>query len=175
MIVDLTKLENSQIEFDLSIGPDKIDFESEFVSGNRDVGFKGTLDNREHWTLVEGEINAQLDIACSRCLEKVETPVTLDFESAFITMANLTEENEIELEVQALDVSIFEGNKIDLAEVAREQILLALPAQVLCKDDCKGLCTECGANKNLKSCKCDESSVDSRWSALDKLKIDKDE
>ena len=98
----------------------------------------------------------------------------IDFETAFIGHDSLTGEQEIELEVKGFDVSIFEGNEIDLGEVAKEQIVLSLPGQIFCREDCKGLCPECGVNKNLKSCTCEETAVGSRWSALSEIKIDKD-
>jgi uncharacterized protein len=52
----------------------------------------------------------------------------------------------------------------------REQILLNLPEQVFCKEDCKGLCQKCGANRNLIDCKCDSDETDPRWAALKNLK-----
>ncbi len=171
MIVDLTKIENSQIEFDLAIEPEDIEFENEFARSQKEIAFKGKLDNREAWAIVEGDILAELELACSRCLGWVTRSFEIEVETAFVTAENFTEEREIELEVEGLDVSIFEGNKIDLGEVAQEQLLLSIPPQILCKEDCKGLCLECGKNKNLEGCKCDEAEEDSRWSALKKLKI----
>ncbi len=172
MIVDVTKLENSQIEIDLSIKPEEIDMESEFVTAKQAVEFDGKLDNQENWTLIGGNIRAELEVACGRCVEPVDNPVDLQFETAFIRAENFTEERETELEVKGLDVSLFEGNEINLVEVAQEQIVTSLPPQVLCKEDCKGLCTECGANKNLRACKCGEAEVDSRWAALKDIKKD---
>ena len=174
MIVDLTKLENSEIKFDLSIKPGEIEFENEFVSTENDVQFNGKLSNPSAWALIEGEIKAGLKIACGRCLDPVDSSVDFDFETAFITPERFTEENETELEVQGLEVSVFEGHKIDLVEVAQEQVMLSIPSQTFCREDCKGLCTECGANKNLKSCKCEENVIDSRWSALSDIKTKKD-
>lgn len=169
MIVDLAKIENSQIEFELAIKPEDIDLESEFVRSKKEITFKGKIDNRESQAVVEGDVSAELELACSRCLGWVTKGFEIKVETAFITAENFTEEREIELE--GLDVSIFEGNEIDLVEVAQEQVLVSIPPQILCKEDCKGLCLECGQNKNLEGCKCDEVEVDSRWSELEKLKI----
>jgi uncharacterized protein len=60
--------------------------------------------------------------------------------------------------------------ELDLTELAREQILLNLPSQVFCREDCQGLCQKCGANLNLIDCSCEESEVDPRWAALRNLK-----
>ncbi|MEZ5344674.1 MAG: DUF177 domain-containing protein [Pyrinomonadaceae bacterium] len=171
MIVDLTKIENSQIEFELEIKPEEIDFENEFARSQKEITFSGKLDNREVWAVVEGVIRAELELACSRCLSWVTKSFEIPMESAFITAENFTEDREVELEVEGLEVTLFEGNKIDLVEVAEEQILLAIPPQILCKEDCRGLCIKCGLNKNSGGCKCDDEEIDSRWSALKKLKI----
>jgi uncharacterized protein len=69
-----------------------------------------------------------------------------------------------------LDVSIYDGEKIDLTDLVREQILLDLPTQILCQEDCKGLCQKCGANLNEVNCNCEENEIDPRWSALKNLK-----
>ncbi len=174
MIVDLTKLENSQIEFELSIKPDEIEFDNEFVSAKEDVKFDGKLSNQAAWALIEGEISTKLDIACGRCLESVKTPVNFEFEAAFINAKRLTDDVDMELEAEGLDVSILVGHKIDLVDVAQERVMLSIPSQTLCKQDCKGLCPECGANKNSKACNCDEKAIDSRWSALSEIKHKKD-
>jgi uncharacterized protein len=54
--------------------------------------------------------------------------------------------------------------------VLREQVLLSLPVRTLCKPDCKGLCSHCGANRNLQPCSCDEGTNDPRWEALTGLR-----
>jgi uncharacterized protein len=69
-----------------------------------------------------------------------------------------------------LEIAILESNNIDVAELVREQILLNLPEQVFCAEDCKGLCPQCGANRNLIDCKCEEKEIDPRWAALKNLK-----
>jgi uncharacterized protein len=68
-----------------------------------------------------------------------------------------------------LDVAVYEGDKIDLGELVREQIILNQPEQVFCREDCKGLCEKCGANRNLIDCKCEEKEIDPRWAALKNL------
>jgi uncharacterized protein len=61
------------------------------------------------------------------------------------------------------------GGSIDLSEVIREQMILAIPEVVLCKEDCEGLCDKCGKNLNLLNCKCKEDEIDPRWAALKNL------
>src|SRR5215213_1252628 len=77
---------------------------------------------------------------------------------------------EVELQAEDLILSAYEGDAVDLDELVREQILLALPSRHLCREDCKGLCQRCGANLNNGPCSCEQGEVDPRWAALADLK-----
>ena len=61
----------------------------------------------------------------------------------------------------------------DLAPFFREEIALAVPVQILCKEDCRGLCPSCGANLNLAPCNCVQKTGDPRLAVLRQLKLDK--
>lgn len=170
MRVDLTKLEDSRTSFNFTLKPSEIDLEDEELKLIDDVKIEGKLTKHIAQTDVEGEISTQIEIDCSRCLNKVESFLDFPFSAAFVTPENYTEQTEKELDLAELEVSIIENEEIDLNELAREQILLAVPSQVLCTDDCKGLCRVCGANKNLIDCKCEEKEIDPRWAALKNFK-----
>lgn len=175
MIIDLLKLGENRREFALEIDPGEIDLESEHVELTDRVRFRGTLDNRPERVEIEGRIEAAVSIACDRCLREVPRDLSFEFRNAFITPEEYTEEQETELEIEDMDVSIFQGGSLDLREIAREQLLLALPGQVLCEEDCRGLCGRCGANRNLVDCNCAEEETDPRWSALKDLKIENED
>jgi uncharacterized protein len=68
------------------------------------------------------------------------------------------------------EIGYYEGDGLLLEDVLREQILLALPAKILCKEDCKGLCPECGRNRNTDPCDCAATSVDPRWASLQTIR-----
>ena len=65
------------------------------------------------------------------------------------------------------------GVEIDVDEIVREQILLAVPARVLCVEDCKGICATCGTDLNAGDCNCESQDVDPRWAALKSLRTNK--
>ena len=71
----------------------------------------------------------------------------------------------------ALGLAEYRDEKIDLGEVVREQLYLALPMKPLCQEDCKGLCPVCGVNRNRETCSCQQEWVDPRMAALAELKI----
>ncbi|HEY8559886.1 MAG TPA: DUF177 domain-containing protein [Pyrinomonadaceae bacterium] len=171
MIIDLITLENSPREFDFELAPEQID-----LDGDEEARLKtparvtGKLTRRIAQTDVEGTIDAELEIECTRCLQKIDKKFEIPFRAAFVAPENYTQAKEAELNAEDLDVSVLEGNEIDLKELVREQILLNLPEQIFCREDCQGLCEKCGANRNLINCNCLEEEVDPRWAALKNLK-----
>lgn len=167
MIVDLTQIGDSVFPFEFSAKPN---LEDDSASINDAVNVKGNLRRGIVQTDIEGTINGCIDFDCSRCLGEVKVLMKIPFKAAFVTPEYFTEAKEAELNTEDLDVSVLEGNEIDLTELVREQILLNLPEQVFCSPDCKGLCAKCGANRNLIDCKCEEKEIDPRWSALKNLK-----
>jgi len=66
------------------------------------------------------------------------------------------------------DAYVLADDILDLEPLARDAVLLELPLAPLCKEDCLGLCPQCGANLNLETCSC-APPADPRWSALDVL------
>ena len=170
MIIDLITLENSPKEFNFKVSPEEIDLSSENAKLKNAATVKGILTKHIVQTDVEGTIETEIEIDCTRCLQNIERKFEIKFEAAFVTPENFTEAKEAELNAEDLDVSVLEGNEIDLTELVREQILLNLPEQVFCREDCKGLCEKCGANRNLIDCKCEEKEIDPRWAALKNLK-----
>lgn len=169
MIIDLTRPWQSPLEFDVDVDAGEIDLESENVRLAGDVSVKGTATRHIVQTDVAGTIRSEIDIDCTRCLEPVREKLEIPFTASYISPENYTEEKEVEVKDYDLDIAVSEDNRIDIKELAREQILLNLPEQVLCKEDCKGLCAKCGANRNLINCNCDERETDPRWAALGNL------
>ncbi|MFH1768388.1 MAG: DUF177 domain-containing protein [Candidatus Omnitrophota bacterium] len=84
--------------------------------------------------LAEGKVFARRLITCSRCLEDVEQKVNHDFKLSYCA-ENL-------------------GTYLTIDKEVREEILLNFPMKVLCRPDCKGICSGCGVNLNYQSCSC---------------------
>jgi uncharacterized protein len=170
MIIDLITLRESPFDFEISLAPEEIELDSDEAKLKNAAQVKGILTRHIAQIDVEGTIFAPLEIDCSRCLLAIDKDLEVNFHAVFVTPENFTETKEAELNAGDLDVSVLEGNEINISELVREQILLNLPEQVFCQENCKGLCEKCGANRNLIDCKCIEKEVDPRWSALKNLK-----
>jgi len=114
---------------------------------------------------VNGDIRLSLESPCSRCLEPVkielDTPVSLV----------LSPGDKLSGEDDDLDHETYQGDEIDLSNYIMEQVAISLPVKVVCSEDCKGLCSNCGNNLNLEMCACDGEHVDPRFAVLKNLKI----
>lgn len=119
---------------------------------------------------VTGQLTATLEGMCDRCLAVVEIPVAQQFELCYLPEDPLAgTSGETEVQGRDLDVAICRDDEIDLDELVLEQLELALPTRLLCREDCRGLCDQCGTNLNEMQCAC-EPPLDPRWQALADLK-----
>ncbi len=120
---------------------------------------------------LHGELSAEVETSCGRCLKPVRLPINGKFKERFVSSVNWRSEEQHELKTEDLNLAVFNGETLDIDELVREQILLEVPGHVLCREDCQGLCPICGVDKNLESCRCEEKRVDSRWQKLKELQI----
>jgi uncharacterized protein len=122
--------------------------------------------------LVTGTAQATLAGECARCLEPIEDTITVDLQELFVydDPHHAVRENELDDEVSRL-----EGDLIDLEPLLRDAVVLALPFQPLCRDDCPGLCIDCGARLADDPDHRHEAPVDPRWAALGNVAVDPEE
>jgi uncharacterized protein len=121
-----------------------------------------------------GTVKTELELVCSRCLEPFKLPVDREFDLRFLpagTAAPETDVDDEEIEVEDDDVSLtfYRDEQIDLNELLREQFYLAMPMKPLCSNDCKGICPQCGTNRNTAPCDCNPRWEDDRLAGLKNL------
>jgi uncharacterized protein len=80
-------------------------------------------------------------------------------------------EEEVGLTPEEMDHLYFEGPEVELDQYFREEVALEIPIQILCREDCRGLCPRCGVNWNRESCACAKSEGEPRLDILRNLKI----
>ncbi len=118
------------------------------------------LESVNEGIVVTGHVRAPWRGECRRCLKGVAG-------EADATLLEVFEPEPVEGETRRL-----EGTTIDLEPVAREAVLLELPLAPLCTEACRGLCDQCGADRNADPAHAHEAPGDPRWSALDALRFD---
>jgi uncharacterized protein len=137
--------------------------------------FRGRLsrDGEGDDAFLRGNIRGALTCACARCLEPARLPLDLPVNIAFVARAQEKDQDD-EDEDEDVDVAPFDGDEIDVGPQIREQILLAVPINPLCRETCAGLCPFCGGNRNLVPCDCASRQETPRTplgAALGKLKM----
>lgn len=167
MIVDLNSF-GREFDIDTLLAAAEIDLDVPNAKVISDVSVLGRLTKHSHSIGLSGEIKTKIEIDCDRCLEPIESPVSIDMDLEFVGLRDFAKDANLEVASDDLKVDLAEDT-IDLAEIAREQILLDLPQQFFCSEGCKGLCAKCGANLNLTDCNCIEQEIDPRWAALKNL------
>ncbi|MGI8522072.1 MAG: YceD family protein [Nocardioides sp.] len=115
--------------------------------------------------LVTGTAQAGLDGKCARCLGPISDEIEVRFQELFV-YDDLGVDSDEELEV-----SMLQDDLVDLEPLLRDAVVLALPFQPLCEDDCPGLCTECGARLADDPHHAHEEPVDPRWEGLTRLDL----
>ncbi len=144
--------------------PDDLGVELIGVPVGSEIDLDLRLESVMEGVLVSGTATATLEGECGRCLEPVTDSLTVDLQELFAYPESTTEATADDEET-----SVMEGDHLDLEPVLRDAIVLALPLTPLCRDDCAGLCADCG--ERLDSLPEDHSHElpDARWSALQDL------
>lgn len=167
-VVQLNSLEggpNERKKFARASVIEEIETSVARVPGDAPVSFEGSVD----WidggrVVISGTASVPWVGECRRCLTDASGMVVADVREIF-------EPEPTEGETYGL-----KGDVVDLEPMLREAIVLEFPiAPVVCTDDCKGLCPECGVNRNEVTCDCDTEVKDVRWAALENIKFEEDE
>lgn len=114
--------------------------------------------------LVTGTAHASLDGECVRCLEPITDEVEVRFQELYVYEDHAIPGQEDD------EASVLQDDLVDLEPVLRDAVVLALPFQPLCQDDCPGLCPDCGARLADDPDHGHDAPVDPRWAALAEIK-----
>ena len=138
-----------------------------------DVGLVGRIEPLEDGSFrLHGTFRTTVGVQCVRCLGAasfaIEEPLELVYAPSISNVARAGREEQA-LDDRELSVSYFTDDRIDLLQLTREQVTLALPMKPLCREDCRGLCPECGADWNTVECSCERETMDPRMAKLKAL------
>jgi uncharacterized protein len=127
---------------------------------------KVTLTRTDRGILVEGVLNTEVELACSRCLKQFRCPLTLNIEEEYFPTVDVVSGAPLTIPDEFGCFTIDENHELDLTEAVHQYALLAVPMKPLCRPDCAGLCPVCGQNLNLGQCQCPPPEADPRWAKL---------
>lgn len=127
--------------------------------------------DKESVIRVRGDVSVPLSTVCARCLGTLSVAVGGPIDvSLFPAGSEPMPDEDGELESHDMGVATYEGDAIDLGEIVHDEVMLQLPMSPLCREACAGLCSGCGANRNVAECEC-AGPVDPRLAALQGLKL----
>lgn len=173
MLLSVKEMELRKIRFDETFEPGRIDFSSELLEQRTPLlvtGMAELLPHTEGEVRIRGKYTVEMGAACDRCLAPARFPIDATFDLFYRPMSFIAKDEEVEIDEGEAELGFYEKDVIDLADVLREQVLLALPMQRVCDEGCKGICPGCGKNLNEGDCGCAPSGGDARWSALKDLR-----
>ncbi len=178
MFLDIHELERRPLDFEEVFQPGVIDLGGE-VRQRTPLEASGRAELvKEHHGKHEviqdirlrGKLSAGLELQCARCLEPVPQEVAREFELLYRPLGADAGRDELSVTDAEAEIGYYQGDGILLEDVLREQVLLALPLKVTCREDCRGLCVHCGKNLNEEQCSCTTAVQDPRWTALREIR-----
>ncbi len=171
MRIELEKLDGPSGSFAEVYQVSELPFDESELRMVEPAEVKGTVRRTNGEAELCGELHSKVTLPCARCLQPVELPIDVKFAERFVPAVGWQNEEGHELAEDELNLAVFDGEAIELDDVVREEILLAIPAHVLCREDCQGLCPACGVDRNASTCECQSSAVDARWEKLKDLRF----
>ncbi|MBV9771375.1 MAG: DUF177 domain-containing protein [Bryobacterales bacterium] len=176
MFISVKELELKKVRFDVTFPPGEIEFTDDGdrlsqASALQSVGVAELLPNTLGEIRVQGRLSVTMRCDCNRCLEPAEFPIESKFDLFYQPSDMADDEAEVRIDAGEAEIAFYEGGGIELEDILREHVLLAMPMQRVCQPDCQGICPICGQNRNLINCECEPKLADDRWSALKKVQV----
>ena len=161
MIIDLKQLftgKAEELEIDCALDFSSFEYQSNhpFLEP---VRVRGKITAGANFLLLDAAADFIHHCACDRCLAQIKRPVQVRILHDLVS--SLTEGDDSQV--------LIEGDKLDLGELVLEDLILNLPTKNLCREDCAGICHECGKDLNKGGCGCRADRVDPRFEILRQL------
>jgi uncharacterized protein len=178
MFIRISDLELRQAEYDEQFQPGTIDFGPELSqAGPLRVKGRAELVKEHHGGRVivpnvrlVGRFVGDFEARCARCLEPVPQSLEREFDLIYRPTGSDRRGEEVSISEAETEIGYYQGEGLELADALKEQVLLAAPGKVVCRESCKGFCPQCGKNLNESTCECSPVVADPRWDALKDFK-----
>lgn len=175
MLLSIKEMEVRKLPFAETWEPGEIDFTDSGATQTAPLRAEGLAELIPHSgeeVRVKGRVYTELQTECDRCLGLASFPIDAPFDLFYRPAESAdTGEEEVAIDEGEAEMGFYEMPGLVLEDILREQVLLQLPMQRVCREDCKGICPVCGANRNESGCHCEGKLGDDRWNALKDLKL----
>lgn len=161
-LIEVLDNDGFSIDFDRRVNPPDTKFRGEDLIFPDGISLKGYIKNLSGTVEIFANIKGTIKTKCSRCFNDTFYSFSFDYS------------DEVARHGNSLEGVLLEGSSVNLEDIAYKAVISELPMQILCDENCKGLCPKCGADLNVTTCGCENSETDPRWDILKKLNL-KDE
>ena len=177
MFLSVKEMELRKVRFDETFEAGQMDFSGEDLQQDSPLkadGVAEVLAHSEGEVRIQGRYTVVMTAQCDRCLKQARFPLEKSFDLFYRPASVIARDEEVEIDEGEAEIGFYEGGGLELEDILREQVVLALPMQRVCSEVCKGICPVCGKNRNETRCDCKIESADNaddRWGALRKLEL----
>ncbi|NLV91247.1 MAG: DUF177 domain-containing protein [Firmicutes bacterium] len=179
MRIDISRIKDetgARIEREFSLECSQLGLDDVAEEGRGPVMAKVAITNIGNRTfMVEGRVESQMEFTCSRCLTPFTYHLSGGFSEEYLPKDSERydqwrerEESSGEYPVEE-EVRFYDHTYLEISDTLRDAFYLAVPMKIVCKDDCQGICPNCGQSKNDVQCDCKPDNTDLRWAALKEL------
>jgi uncharacterized protein len=167
MLISLQQLEQRPVRFKVDIPAGEIEYDRNTTQTSvlHAEGSAQLLSHSLGEIRVQGNLTVTVEATCDRCLEAATFPIDNRFDLVYLPAGQSSAEDD-EIDQGGIEVGYYEGNGLELEDMLREVVLLALPMQIFCSEAFKVICPVCGVNRNQRDCYGQAKAVDDRWSQL---------
>jgi uncharacterized protein len=159
-VADLLRTPGATKRLQIEAAVEGLDLPLAHVPGSAPLALDLRLDALVEGIRVSGTVSGAMSLECRRCLTEVGAPLAVEVDEVY-TYAGLPEVEE----GFAVD-----GEAVDLEPMIRDAVVLAMPLNPLCRQDCRGLCPQCGQDRNVVDCGHGPGHVEVRWEPLRRLR-----
>lgn len=169
MILNLRELDSFPAHVILDGDPGKIIPDYEGILGIKEVTISLDVQKSGEEYFCQGVVDATVRLECARCLSEFD--FELRNKTDFIICSEGLYAERAKQGIDDEDYAFFQGPdlQVDLTDIVRQTIILAVGMKPLCSENCQGLCPRCGTNLNERTCTCAAESIDPRWEGLKRL------
>ncbi len=144
----------------------EVDTEVGVAGGPSPVRGRVTLTRTDRGILVQGRMETEIGLTCSRCLAQSRLPISLDIAEEYFPTTDVMSGAAVPVPDGPDSFTIDENHVIDMTEAIRQYAEMKVPMKPLCRDSCAGICPSCGRNLNEGGCDCRRQEADPRWAVL---------
>lgn len=163
MIIDLSDIikdYGGRMNVSTSIEMDDTDFLGESFKFQKPLNIEGSIVNNTKSLEFSAKVEGEMQVHCARCSKPFIVPVKFRMNEILISEDGDSANDE---------AIVLSGEELDISDIVMNSFLMSVSGKYLCKDDCKGLCSKCGADLNNGDCGCDNEEIDPRWADLQKI------